>query len=240
MYTLTDEMIAKNKETFINILKPALEIRGNANIEGLFKKLESSDFFVAPASTRYHGAYKGGLVDHSLNVYYNMMSLAKNKHLLAIHEISSTIDENGDTKYEDKIIEGEIEENSIAVVALLHDFSKMNYYKIDYRNKKVYCESGSKHDENGRFDWVSIPSYTTIPAEERFIYGSHEENSEFMVRQFIPLSFQESTAILHHHFGMNFDSGKDIGSISNVYNRYPIATLLHAADTIATFIDERY
>ena len=80
MYTLTDEMIAKNKETFINILKPALEIRGNANIEGLFKKLESSDFFVAPASTRYHGAYKGGLVDHSLNVYYNMMSLAKNKH----------------------------------------------------------------------------------------------------------------------------------------------------------------
>ena len=71
MYTLTDEMIAKNKETFINILKPALEIRGNANIEGLFKKLESSDFFVAPASTRYHGAYKGGLVDHSLNVYYN-------------------------------------------------------------------------------------------------------------------------------------------------------------------------
>ena len=31
--------------------------------------LESTDFFTAPASTKYHGAYPGGLVDHSLNVY---------------------------------------------------------------------------------------------------------------------------------------------------------------------------
>ena len=83
---LTDDTIKANKEEFINILKPALEHREGANIDGLFNKLESSDFYIAPASTKYHGSYKGGLVDHSLNVYYNMMSIAKNKHLLAIHE----------------------------------------------------------------------------------------------------------------------------------------------------------
>lgn len=243
-YTLTDEMIQANKEDFINILKPAVERREGANVDGLFKKLEASDFYVAPASTRYHGAYKGGLVDHCLNVYRNMMSLAKNKHLLAIHELIPDVEDpsqiNDDTKMKDVIIEGEIEADSIAIVALLHDFSKMNYYKIDYRNKKVYCESGSKHDENGRFDWVSVPGYVTAPQEERFLYGSHEETAEFMIRQFIPLTYQESTAVLHHHFALSFDSIKDVGVVGNIYNRYSIATLLHVADTLAAYVDERY
>lgn len=239
---LTDDTIKANKEEFINILKSALEHREGANIDGLFSKLESSDFYTAPASTKYHGSYKGGLVDHSLNVYYNMMSIAKNKHLLAIHEKAIILDENGNPTedYEDKIVEGEIEADSIAIVALLHDFSKMNYYKIDYHNKKVYCESGSKHDENGRFDWVSVPVYVTIPQEERFLYGSHEETAEFMVRQFVPLTYQESTAILHHHFALSFDSIKDVGVVGNIYNRYSIATLLHVADTLSAYIDERY
>ena len=242
MDILTDEMIKANKEEFIKILKAALEKREGADVEGLLNKLESSDFYIAPASTKYHAAYKGGLVDHSLNVYYNMMSLAKNKHLLAIHEKAIILDENGNPteNYEDKIVEGEIEADSIAIVALLHDFSKMNYYKIDYRNKKVYCESGSKHDENGNFDWVSISGYMTMPPEERFIYGSHEETSEFMIRQFVPLTYKESTAILHHHFALSFDSIKDVGVVGNIYNRYPLATLLHVADTISAYIDERY
>ena len=239
---LTDEMIQANKEEFIKILKPAVEHREGANVDGLLKKLESSDFYTAPASTRYHASYKGGLVDHCLNVYHNMMSLAKNKHLLAIHEKAIILDENGNPTedYEDKIVEGEIEADSIAIVALLHDFSKMNFYKTEYRNKKVYCESGSKHDENGKFDWVSIPSYATVPQEERFLYGSHEETAEFMIRQFVPLTYQESVAVLHHHFSLNYDSIKDVGVVSNVYNRYSIAILLHVADTISTFVDERY
>lgn len=239
---LTDDTIKANKEEFINILKIALEHREGANIDGLFSKLEASDFYTAPASTKYHGSYKGGLVDHCLNVYHNMMSIAKNKHLLAIHQKFRIPDKDGSsaTDYEDKIIEGEIEADSIAIVALLHDFSKMNYYKIDYYNKKVYCESGSKHDENGRFDWVSIPVYVTIPQEERFLYGSHEETAEFMVRQFVPLTYQESTAILHHHFALSFDSIKDVGVVGNIYNRYSIATLLHVADTLSAYIDERY
>ena len=33
-----------------------------------WKELLCTDFFIAPASTKYHGAYAGGLFDHSLNV----------------------------------------------------------------------------------------------------------------------------------------------------------------------------
>ena len=57
-----------------------------------------------------------------------------------------------------------------------------------------------------------------------------------MVRQFVPLTYQESVAVLHHHFSLNYDSIKDVGVVSNVYNRYSIAILLHVADTIATFV----
>jgi len=239
---LTDEMIVHNKEEFIKILYNAVNNRAGANVDRLFSKLENSDFFVAPASTRFHNSFKGGLVAHCLNVYYNMMNLASIKHLITVYNrIPEEKDEEGNIISEERfeLVEGSISPESIAIVSLLHDFSKMNYYRIDYRNKKVYCESGSKKDENGRFDWVSVPSYVTIPAEERFVYGSHEETAEFMVRQFIPLSWEESTAILHHHFSLGFDSIKDVGVVSNVYDRCPLATLLHCADTMATYIDEK-
>ena len=241
MLNITDEMMENNKNEFIGILTEALKNR-KAKTEELILKLESSDFFVAPASTRFHNCCKGGLVDHCLNVYYNMMSIARNKHLIAVHEQQPVVDEEGNPTGEmkDVIVEGEIEPDSIAIVALLHDIAKMNYYKLDYKNKKVYCESGTKKDANGRFDWVSIPMYITAPAEERFIYGSHEETSEYIARKFVSLTCEESSAILHHHSSLNFDSTKDMGLISDVYRRYTLATLLHIADTVSAFIDERY
>ena len=56
------------KERFIEIYQAHIRRPGS---QRLLEYLQSpaSDFFEAPASTRFHGAYKGGLVDHSLNVY---------------------------------------------------------------------------------------------------------------------------------------------------------------------------
>ena len=189
--------------------------RQNADIEGLITKLTYSQFFTSPASTKYHNAFEGGLVDHSLNVYYNLKSLVNAKHLTE-----------------------EIPEESIIICGLLHDISKMGYYEKSIRNKKVYSESGSKFDTLGNFDWVSEEVYSKIPDKERFVYGNHEETSEFMVRQYIPLKLSESIAILNHHGGKGYDStGIDI---SPMYCRYPLANLLHVADMIATYTDERY
>jgi len=238
MYNLTDEMINENKETFISILSDALSRREGCNVEGLFTKLDASDFYTAPASTKYHACYKGGLVDHSLNVYYNMMSLAKNKHLLEVYETQVVETEEG-PKEQQVVVEGEINSDSIAIVALLHDFSKMNYYTTTYKNQKVYCETGSKKDENGRFDWVSVPGYAVLPPEERFLYGNHEQTAEFMIRQFVPLTYMESAAIINHHFTLSYDSTKDAGTVGNIYERYPLASLLHIADFLSTYVDER-
>lgn len=211
---LSEEMIQENFNTLLSILEPVVSIRPGADWNALKAKLMTSDFATAPASTKYHANYKGGLVDHSLNVYYNLCSLVKNKHL-----------------------ETEISSDSIAIVALLHDFSKINTYTLSAKNVKVYSETGSKSDEIGRFDWHSELAYTTKPEEERFIFGNHEETSEFMIRNYVPLSYEESAAILSHHMGQGFDSRQ--GNINmTVAERYPLAALLFMADFISCTIDE--
>ncbi len=94
----------------------------NAHItrEGADKFLEyllsgNSDFFTAPASTRFHGAYEGGLCEHSLNVYRCLKSyLERADKEFALH----------------------FTEESIALVSLLHDVCKINCYKPGFRNVK--------------------------------------------------------------------------------------------------------
>ena len=94
----------------------------------LRKWLVESDFFTAPASTRFHGSHEGGLCEHSLNVWKQMVRLLK-----AYPEIKTT----GET---------------VAVVALLHDVCKVGLYKVDYRNAKNEAGKWEKvpyyaHDE---------------------------------------------------------------------------------------------
>lgn len=204
---LSEDQITSNKEQFINLIR-SIE-RDGSNVEGLINKLCSSDFFNAPASTKYHGAFKGGLCRHCLDVYIVLKNLVMSNNL-------------------------DIQDESLIVCALLHDFSKMNLYETTYVNKKVYSENGSKSDNAGRFDWVSEPGYKTVPVQERFIYGNHEETSEFMARQFIPLTIEESVSILYHHGGMGYDSTK--ADISNIYSRYPLALMLHLADMTCAYL----
>ena len=214
IYVLSEEQLAANKEEFISLLRSIS--REGADIEGLLEELEKSDFYYAPASTKYHGAYVGGLVDHSLNVFYNMMHLVKYKKNLPAECY---------------------DEDSIKIIALLHDLAKMNQYERTFQNKKVYCsrEESKLFDDNGNFKWVSEPGFKT--REDHLVYGSHEMNSELRARKYIPLTMQESSAILHHMGGMAWDSAKD--NISEVYAKYPLALFVFMADCMATYVDEQ-
>ena len=209
---LTQDQILMNKQEFIGLVRSIT--REGADIEKLIRKLENSDFFYAPASTKYHASYQGGLCEHSLNVYANMKKL-----------ISST--PNLDPYCYD--------EDSIKIIGLFHDISKMNVYEPSVRNVKTYCEDGDKRDEMGRFKWVSKPGWAT--REKRFVYGSHEVTSEYIIRQFIPLNIDESVAILHHMGSMHYDSAKD--DIGAVFNQYQLALMVYMADMMSTYVDER-
>lgn len=95
------------KERIINLLK-STEREG---IDKVIKYLEETDFFVAPASTNYHGNYEGGLAEHSLNVYI----------LLEVKNRQFDLGISPDT---------------IAITALLHDICKVNLYHKCTKNRK--------------------------------------------------------------------------------------------------------
>lgn len=103
-----------NREKFIQIYKEKITREGADKLLDYLTS-DKCDFFTAPASTRYHGAYEGGLLEHSLNVYECLCQIVPRLHEKYGFEFS---------------------EESLAVAALLHDLCKVNFYKAEMRNVK--------------------------------------------------------------------------------------------------------
>ena len=116
------------KEEFIEIFNKYITREG---ADRLLEYLDSpaSDFFTAPASTRFHLSREGGLLEHSLNVYYCLKDYLERERAKEVCGL-------------------EYDEESIAICGLLHDLCKVNCYKKSFRNVK---------DENGV--WQKVPSY---------------------------------------------------------------------------------
>ena len=123
------------REEFIAVYQENIQRRGAAR---LLEWLDSdaSDFFTAPSSTRFHGAYEGGLVEHSLNVYECLKDYLNRPRTKELYGMDYTPE-------------------TIAVTALLHDICKVGFYAVDYRNAK-----------NEQGVWEKVPYYTvrdTLP-----------------------------------------------------------------------------
>lgn len=101
------------KEQFLAIVRNDIHREG---IDKLVKYLEESDFFEAPASTRYHGSYEGGLVQHCIDVYN------------ALHDELAFI-------YGDNYL-AMYSEESIAIVSLFHDLCKIGRYVPGTKREK--------------------------------------------------------------------------------------------------------
>lgn len=195
-YGMEEEIIQKNKDEFLQIARENIHRDG---LEDLLTWLCSTDFFEAPASTKFHSAEAGGLCFHSMNVFKRLLKLAT--------------DEFGDN----------VNKESVAVVGLFHDVCKCCYYKTEYRNAK---------DENG--NWVKKPYYAV---DDLLPYG-HGEKSVYMINGYMRLTREEALAINWHMGG--FDKrviGGDFGMAKSFY-KYPLCTLTHIADVMATYLDE--
>lgn len=97
------------KKKFIEIYTTYITRPGASD---LLEWLEHSDFFSAPASTKFHGDHHGGLCEHSIHVWEELIRLLK-----AYPEVRVTAE-------------------SAAIVSLLHDLCKVGVYKTELRNKK--------------------------------------------------------------------------------------------------------
>nr|DAM60880.1 MAG TPA: Putative metal-dependent phosphohydrolase [Caudoviricetes sp.] len=184
------------KERFLSIFNEVVHREG---AEELLSWLSNSDFFTAPASTQYHGSHPGGLLEHSLNVYD---CLVEELNLSGFSE-----------KYT---------QETIAIVSLLHDICKTNFYKKGTRNVK----------ENGQ--WVTKEVYEI---DEKFPCG-HGEKSVIILQNFIHLSAEEIYAIRAHMGG--FDTSVKGGDyfIGKIFEKSKLALLLHVADMKATYLLE--
>jgi len=86
----------EQKQEFIHLLS-FVERDG---VQSLLEWLESTDFYTAPASTKYHGAYAGGLLEHSLNVFRRLVKRCPAADM-----------------------------DTLTIAALLHDVCKIHLYK---------------------------------------------------------------------------------------------------------------
>lgn len=199
-----------NKDKVLNLLK-------QVDREGMDKFIEwltTTDFFTAPASTKFHSNCEGGLCQHSLNVYARLISLLKNEYGEDYEKVCP--------------------KDSAIIMGLMHDLCKVGTFVKETRNVKQYNENGTKQDSKGRFDWVEKESYAV---DDSLPYG-HGEKSVYILSGFIKLTRQEAMAINWHMGGFDYRIKGGSYALSDAFYSYPVAFLLHVADMQATYLDE--
>ncbi len=188
------------KQEFLDIFYDSIERDG---AEELLNYLEKSDFFTAPASTKSHSNFVGGLCLHSINVFKRFVKILENEYGEDWQKVISL--------------------ESVAIIALLHDVCKINFYTVEMRNVKV----------DGQ--WVQKPYYKV---EDSLPYG-HGEKSVYMISGFMKLTREEAMAINWHMGAFDERVKNNSSMLKNVFTNYPIAFLFHIADYMATYLDEK-
>ena len=208
-------MMPDKKESNKKIILGTLRDVERVGIEGLVDFLENkSDFFDAPASTKYHSSYQGGLAAHSLEVY----------NLLQYKNIAFDLGLSFD---------------SVAITALLHDICKCNFYtkemKSVLKGKKLVTKN--KKENSGQWvqveemvnDWQDEEVYTV---KDTYPIG-HGEKSVIQVLKYIALTDKEVSMIRWH---MGFTEPQELHrTLNNAVDLYPEIIALHTADLEASY-----
>lgn len=201
--------------------------------------LETSDFFQAPASTKFHSAYPGGLAFHSFLVTEILVRKCKNYKIA--------------------------KEETAVVVGICHDLCKVNFYfeDVDIPSSaqiKYLMDLASKHNfelfdriltnkqnasktieflKNNMKGELNLQE-TSYKIEDSFPFG-HGEKSAFIANRLLDLTEEEALAIRFHmgfydkasHFENKF-------AINAAMNKYPIVKLACLSDEEASFLEDNY
>lgn len=177
-------------------------------MEPLMAYIKKSDMYIAPSSTKFHLSVKGGLLQHSLNVYDALKGMLK---------------ENEDHTYSYMVSGKEvskISEETLVLITLLHDICKTHFYVTEKRNKKI----------DGV--WHEVDTYTV---DDKFPYG-HGEKSVMMIESCVKLSMEERMAI-RWHMGFP-ESYSERQTFTAAVDKFPIVWALHNADMMAAHFME--
>lgn len=117
---------------------------------------------------------------------------------------------------------------TLAIVALLHDLCKTNFYETEMRNQKTYDSEKVKaaaawqvkKDNAGQFIWESVPTYVV---NDKNPYG-HGEKSVMMIEEFMKLTMEERYAI-RWHMGMGDCTYNEVQAFNKSCKKFPLVLL---------------
>ncbi len=203
------ELIARFEAEMARVKRPG--------VDKLMDYIRKSDFYTAPASTKFHLSCEGGLLQHSLNVLDALRGLLD----------ENQVNEDG-TEMWFYIVAGhpviQISDESLIIIALLHDICKTYFYSTSTRNVK--------NEKTGK--WEKVPFYTV----NDLMPLGHGPKSAMLVKNYIHLTSEEMYAIWWH---MGFtDQNTDTLSLTAAIQKYPIIWALHTADMMASsFMEDK-
>jgi hypothetical protein len=189
------------KQLYIELLKGCIYARedNTEKAERIFNRLmqwlTNTDFLVAPASSYFHDSYPTGLVEHSLRVAHQIRNLAQ-------------IPSFSDIKIEAAVL-----------VALVHDWAKINIYESYMRNVK--------NEQTGV--WEPTPAYRKIDSQIPFAHGMA---SLWTAQRFLRLNLEEGLAIAHH-MGRWDAAPSTENELQAANKRYPLVHAIQFADQLA-------
>ena len=195
-----------NKEIFVALAK-RIEREG---IGQLMEWLDSTDFYTAPASTRFHGSHEGGLVEHSLNVCRAALEL-----LPIMHRMRPDLKD-------------ELREDSVILCSLLHDVNKAEIYKPVTKRRRNAANTAWEDYEGYDVDFSNFPM------------GHGEKSVIVLLLSGLQLKDEEMLAIRWHMaaWDLAFQSPEAKSNINAARDKYPLCGLIQCADTLAANILE--
>lgn len=156
------------KSKFIKIVKQNVKREG---IDALLDYLNKTDFYEAPASSKYHSAFRGGLCYHSINTYERFIKNLENEYGADWQKVISL--------------------ESATLISLFHDICKVNVYKIDYRNvkedgvwiqKEYYSHSDPLPYGHGEKSVYIINGFLRLTREEAMAINWHMGGFDMRVK----------------------------------------------------------
>jgi len=198
-----EELIARFESEMAKVKRPG--------IDKLMDYIRKSDFYTAPASTKFHLSCESGLLQHSLNVLDALRGLLQEEQT----------NEDG-TKAWFYTVAGtsvaQIKDESVILIALLHDICKTYFYSTSTRNVK--------NEKTGK--WEKVPFYTV----NDLMPLGHGPKSAMLIKNYIKLTSEEMYAIWWH---MGFtDQHTDTMSLAAAIQKYPIVWALPPAAMMAS------
>lgn len=183
------------------------KIRG---IDNLIAYLCDTDFFTAPASTRFHLSCEGGLAYHTLNVYKRLYAEFTNE---AVVKLTGSKEMDSSIKY------------SLVICAVCHDLCKVNFYEAGVKNVK--------NKDTGKWEEVSVYN-----VKDQLILGHGEKSLYICQKLGVVLTDEEAIAIRWHMGGFDCAVKGGAYGLNEVYDKNMLAFLLNIADQKASHLDE--